>query len=81
MIADLNGDGIPDIAILGADTLEIFLGLGNGTYAIPFDVGTGPSPTDILVANLHGQGVSAGLPDIIAPDYTGSVTVLINTTK
>jgi hypothetical protein len=41
MVADLNGDGIPDIAILGSDTLEIFLGLGGAKYASPFEIGTG----------------------------------------
>jgi len=81
MVADLNGDGIPDIAILGSDTLEIFLGLGGAKYASPFEIGTGPAPGDILVENLHGQPPRAGLPDIVAPDTSGGVVVLINKTK
>jgi len=28
-----------------------------------------------------GQPASAGLPDIVSPDSTGAVVVLINTTK
>jgi hypothetical protein len=81
MVADLNGDGIPDILDLEGDTLQIYLGIGNATYESPFYIGTGPSPASILTANLHGQAATKGLPDIVAPDYSGGVMVLINTTK
>ena len=43
-VADINGDGIPDVFVLSNDTIELFLGEGNMTYAAPFNVGTGPSP-------------------------------------
>jgi hypothetical protein len=81
LVADVNGDGIPDICTLEADSLEIFLGTGNARYATPFDIGTGPAPSTILVENLHGQPASAGLPDIVAPDNSGEVVVLLNLTK
>ena len=35
----------------------------------------------VLLANLHGQSASAGLPDIVLPDYSGRVMPLINDTK
>jgi hypothetical protein len=76
----LNGDGIPDIGVLASDTLEIFLGEGSATYATPFSIGTGPSPGSILVENLHGQSPKAGLPDIVVPDTSGGVIVLLNLT-
>ena len=81
LVADLNGDGIPDIAALAGDSVQIFLGMGRATYATPFYIGTGPAPFEILVENLHGQSPSAGLPDIVEPDQSGGVTVLINKTK
>ena len=81
LVADVNGDGIPDLMELSADTLVINLGNGDGTFTTWLDVGTGPSPATVLVGNLHGQASSKGLPDFILPDYTGGVTVLINTTK
>ncbi|MGA2595365.1 MAG: VCBS repeat-containing protein [Bryobacteraceae bacterium] len=81
MVADLNGDGIPDIAVETSGTMAIYIGIGDGTYETPFDIGTGPSPGDILVENLHGQSPSRGLPDIVAPDTSGGVMVLINLTK
>jgi hypothetical protein len=81
MVADLNGDGIPDIAVLESDTLLVYLGTGGATYAAPFAIGTGPAPGEVLVENLHGQATSAGSPDIVAPDNSGGVRVLINKAK
>jgi hypothetical protein len=79
--ADINGDGIPD-ALLPADgSLEIFVGKGDGTFYTPFDIGTGPGAGQILTQNLHGQPATAGLPDIVAPDSSGGVRVLINLTR
>jgi hypothetical protein len=81
LVADLNGDDIPDVALLQGDSLDIFLGIGNAAYAVPFSIGTGPSPGEVFIENLHGQPASAGVPDVVAPDYSGGVTVLINRTK
>jgi hypothetical protein len=81
MVADVNGDGIPDIGLMEAGTLGIFLGKGDGTFNAPFYIGAGPSPGDILAVNLHGQPASAGHPDLVAPDGSGGVMVLINTSK
>jgi FG-GAP-like repeat len=78
-VGDLNGDGIPDICVLEADTLEIYLGGGNATYATPFAIGTGPSPGSILVEHLHELS-TPGLPDIVVPDTSGGVMVLLNLT-
>jgi hypothetical protein len=80
LVADVNGDGIPDILELQFDSIEIFLGEGGASYADPFTIGTGPSPGSILVENLHGQSATAGLPDIVAPDTSGGVMVLFNLT-
>jgi len=79
MVADVNGDGIPDIEVLNADTLAIYLGKGSATYGAPFYIGTGWAPGSLVTANLHGQ--RAGVPDIVAPDFNGGVMTLINLTK
>ena len=81
VVADLNGDGIPDIGLMEAGTLGIFLGKGDGTFDAPFYIGAGPTPGGILAENLHGQPASAGHADLVAPDLSGGVMVLINTTK
>jgi hypothetical protein len=80
-VADLNGDGIPDIALMETGTLGIFLGKGDGMFATPFYIGAGPNPGGILAENLHGQPATAGRPDLVAPDISGGVMVLINTSK
>jgi hypothetical protein len=81
LVADVNGDGIPDVLVLGSDTIEVYLGQGSATYASPFAIGTGPVPGSLLAETLHGQPPSAGVPDIVVPDYSGGVRVLINLTK
>jgi len=81
IVADLNGDGIPDITLEAPNTIGIYLGQGSATYAAPFNIGAGPSPGSVLVENLHGQSPSAGIPDIVAPDTSGGVVVLVNNTK
>src|ERR1039458_39920 len=81
MVADLNGDGIPDIGLMEAGTLGIFLGKGNGTFATPYYIGAGENPGNVVAVNLHGQPASAGRPDIVVPDLSGGVMVLINTSK
>jgi hypothetical protein len=80
-VSDVNGDSIPDIVMTEGGTVAIFLGKGDATFADPYYIGAGPSPGDLLTQNLHGQASSAGLPDIVVPDVTGGVMILINTTK
>jgi len=81
-IGDVNGDGIPDLLLPADGSIGIALGKGDGTFLTnPFAVGVGQSPGQILLENLHGQSASAGKPDLVAPDSTGGVTVLINLTK
>jgi hypothetical protein len=81
LVADVNGDGIPDILVSGFDSLSVYLGTGGAKYAAPFTLGTGPEPGSLLVENLHGQKPSSGIPDIVVPDYSGGVMVLVNKTK
>jgi hypothetical protein len=79
-VADVNGDGVPDLLMASGDVL-IYLGKGGANFEPPFYIGAGPDPANVLLQNLHGQPASAGLPDIVAPDGSGGVMVLINKTK
>src|ERR1019366_6849379 len=77
-LADMNGDGIPDLIVAnsGGNNVLVYPGLGNGQFGPPiggttgFAVGT--DPTGLTVANLNGQ------PDLLVAD-TGSndVSVLL----
>jgi FG-GAP-like repeat/FG-GAP repeat len=80
-IGDVNGDSIPDLLLPADGSIGIALGTGKGTFLTPFEVGAGPGVGQVFMQNLHGQSPTAGLPDLVAPDGTGGVMVLINLTK
>jgi Flp pilus assembly secretin CpaC len=79
-IADFNGDGVPDIAVTDpqTDSVSVYLGLGQGLFATPFELPVGTNPTAILAASLSG----ASLPDVAITDdpsgTAGQVTVLLS---
>ena len=79
-LADLNGDGIPDLIVAnsGGNNVLVYPGLGNGqfgprarTAARGFFAGT--DPVGVTVANLNGQ------PDLVVADRgSNDVSVLLN---
>jgi hypothetical protein len=59
LTADFNGDGIPDLVILGSDTISVLLGNGDGTFT------AAPSPsTDLPGAIAVGDFNGDGIPDL-----------------
>lgn len=58
-VADLNGDGYQDIAIIfhGRDGVQVFLGQPGGrTWSPPLDFATGRQPSAIAAADFDGDG-------------------------
>jgi hypothetical protein len=75
-VADLNGDGILDLAVAnkGDNTVSILLGKGDGTFQAAVSYPTGAGPSFVAVADLNNDGI----PDLVAADSSGStLTVLL----
>ncbi|MGA2578806.1 MAG: VCBS repeat-containing protein [Bryobacteraceae bacterium] len=77
-IGDVNGDGIPYLLLPADGSLGIAYGLGNGTFAPITTWGLGSGSGQILLENLHGQPTT--MPDIVSPDSSGGIMVLLNIT-
>jgi cytochrome c peroxidase len=81
--ADLDGDGIPDLAVadFGSNTVSVSFGNGDGTFSDPLSFGStsgiGPRPVSIAAGNLIGH--TDGTLDLVVATQEpagGFVTVL-----
>lgn len=79
-IGDFNGDGIPDLAVTiqGSITVNIFSGVGDGTFQSGPVYPIGALPTSVTTADLNGDGkldlVTANGSDI---SVQGNISVLL----
>jgi hypothetical protein len=80
-VQDLNGDGLPDIAVANTITPGTITILqnestpGNITFATPVTLATGNNPSCVVIGDLDGDGY----PDIAVANYSGSsVSILRN---
>src|SRR5881409_2485540 len=77
-IADVNGDGKPDLVTVntGANTVSVLLGNGAGSFGPRTDFATGAVPHGLAIADLDGDGN----PDLIVANTGGNtVSVLLGT--
>ncbi len=80
-VADVNGDGKPDLLVVNgsSNTVGILLGNGDGTFQSPVLYGSGGNyPLSIAVADVNGDGKL----DIVVANYenfagTGIIGVLL----
>jgi hypothetical protein len=75
-VADLNGDGRPDIvtANKSENTVSVLMGHGDGSFAPQKPLVVGQDPTWVAVTDVNGDGK----PDIITADKTGpDISVLL----
>src|SRR5207249_1755671 len=79
-VADVSGDGIPDLvtANYSDGTVSVLLGEGHGSFGPQqtFNVGRGPGA--VVVADVTGDGIPGdGIPDLVTANYSdGTVSVL-----
>jgi hypothetical protein len=80
-LADLNGDGIPDLIVVnrGGNNVLVYPGLGNGQFGPELNGGngffTGTDPVSVTVADVNGDG----RPDLVVADNgSNDVTILLN---
>src|SRR5690348_15182434 len=55
-MADLNGDGVPDVVTLTANRASVFLNRGDGSFRSRSDYQAGPSPDATALADLNSDG-------------------------
>ena len=62
-VADLNGDGNPDLIVANGygNNIFVYLGLPSGQFASPREFSVGADPVNITVSDLNGDGV----PDLV----------------
>jgi hypothetical protein len=72
-VADLNGDGVPDLAILGPDGVTVALADGRGGFGSARTFDAGIDPTGLTIADINGDGV----PDLVVGNAFGDALVLL----
>ena len=55
-VADFNGDRKPDLALISANGLTVFLGNGDGTFASPVSFFAGSIPNSFVAADFNDDG-------------------------
>ena len=57
LVADLEGNGIPDTIVLSTSGVTVYRGDGKGGFLPdPFTIAAGPDPTGMTVADINGDG-------------------------
>ena len=71
-VADLEGNGVPDVIVLGTNTVSIYRGDGRGGFLPPLTYDAGLDPTGLTVADVNHDG----RPDLLIGNEYGDVLVL-----
>ncbi len=77
-VGDVNGDGIPDLALTayygdGFGYLKVLLGTGDGSFQALGTISAGPVSGPIALGDFNDDGI----PDVAVADNDGTVRVLL----
>jgi hypothetical protein len=75
-VGDFNGDGINDVVIatISTNSVQVFVGHGDGTFTAGVSVAVGNQPNYIAVGDFNGDG----LPDLAVSSTTdNAITILL----
>lgn len=77
-IADMDGNGIPDLVVVnsGGNDVLVYLGLGGGRFAATRQFFTGTAPQGLTIADLNGDAI----PDLVVTNAgSNDVSILLGT--
>jgi hypothetical protein len=79
VVADFNGDGIPDIAVnnITLDSVVILQGQGNAVFQAGLNYAVGADPTALAAGDFQNNGKQSLA---VAAYNSQQVSVLVNTT-
>jgi len=67
-VADMNGDGIPDLVVADDDGVWLALGTGRGRFVRLPEIPSKGQPENLAVADVNGDGI----PDVITEEFYGT---------
>jgi hypothetical protein len=77
-VADINGDGRPDIVVTGSTGLSVFTAQASGGYTRR-DLDAGTNPSDVAIVDVDHDGApDALLLNRNTPEARGNVNVFFN---
>jgi len=77
-VGDFNKDGLSDFAVTNNldNTVSVYLGKKDGTFAAPVNYGTGMAPVGIVTADFNGDGK---LDLAVVNNSSNTVSILLGT--